>query len=491
MAQVTRIPVFGTSDEAKSYLASMQKRVNCRLEKLPTGDDATFLYVETPALDEFLPGVAVNLGSGPVRGWHVIGDFLYACVNDKVYKISNVGTIDQIGQLNTTAGLVSMASNGKYPNNQLAIADGQNLYVYTTNQIGFGSISGLAYPKPTTVCFIDGYFLISYAETGRWQWAGINDLATESVNGLDYANAEEYPDPLLNIQPLKGIACMFGTRSIELWSDSGAKDSPFVKNVGNTLDVGLGARWSIAKFSATSQGALDQGTYQESLVFLATDRLGEFYIARLIGDKLTRISTPAIDAEINRMSSKSDAVAYSYIVGSSSIYVINFPSANKTFLYDGGSGLWSHLEDHLGNRHRSHLGIQFFNRVIVSDYATGLLYRLNTDRHTDLSTTQNYVTKPFEITTQHLRSHGYVSIAKLELLFEPSDTTETGEVMLSVSRDGGATFGTILSDSMGAAGETERMCSFRNLGVGRDWVFKIRVTDNVRRRLIGAWLITR
>ena len=49
--------------------------------------------------------------------------------------------------------------------------------------------------------------------------------------------------------------------------------------------------------------------------------------------------------------------------------------------------------------------------------------------------------------------------------------------MLQVSKDNGRSWGTELWASLGAVGETTRRVVWRRLGMGRDWTFKLRVTD--------------
>ena len=52
--------------------------------------------------------------------------------------------------------------------------------------------------------------------------------------------------------------------------------------------------------------------------------------------------------------------------------------------------------------------------------------------------------------------------------------------MLTISKDGGRTYGNEIQISLGAMGQyTARMQATR-LGISRDWVFKVRVSDPIK-----------
>jgi hypothetical protein len=60
------------------------------------------------------------------------------------------------------------------------------------------------------------------------------------------------------------------------------------------------------------------------------------------------------------------------------------------------------------------------------------------------------------------------------------------QVMLSVSKDGGHTYGTEQWCSMGAIGNYQTRAIWRRLGQARDWTFKFRISDPVKRVIFGS-----
>jgi hypothetical protein len=63
---------------------------------------------------------------------------------------------------------------------------------------------------------------------------------------------------------------------------------------------------------------------------------------------------------------------------------------------------------------------------------------------------------------------------------------ETPSIMLQVSRDGGHVWGNELWTTFGAQGQYTKRAEWRRLGMARDWVFKLRITDPVRVVIIAA-----
>jgi hypothetical protein len=59
--------------------------------------------------------------------------------------------------------------------------------------------------------------------------------------------------------------------------------------------------------------------------------------------------------------------------------------------------------------------------------------------------------------------------------------------MLQYSKDGGHTWSEEIWRDIGAMGQFKCRSLFLRLGRGRDWVFRLRVTDPVKTVFIGAW----
>lgn len=203
------------------------------------------------------------------------------------------------------------------------------------------------------------------------------------------------------------------------------------------------------------------------------------YIAGYVPKKL---STQAMDDIINRYASVSDATAFSYMLGGHPMLQINFPSEGKSWLYDASTGMWSPLEFGLnGARHRAELQLDFLNKPLVADYENGNVYTIGPDTYTD-----NGTPIAREIISRHIyHAEEDIVIDQLYVDMEVGVGLATGQgsvpqVMLQISKDNGKTWGTELWRGLGAIGESLQRVVWRRLGLGRDWTFKLRVSDPVK-----------
>jgi hypothetical protein len=83
-----------------------------------------------------------------------------------------------------------------------------------------------------------------------------------------------------------------------------------------------------------------------------------------------------------------DAIGYCYEQEGHFFYVLNFPTANKTLVYDQASGLWHERQTYnettnIGGRDRAICHTYAFGKHIVGDFKNGNLYELDLNTYTD------------------------------------------------------------------------------------------------------------
>jgi hypothetical protein len=342
-----------------------------------------------------------------------------------------------------------------------------------------------------------------------------------SVDPLDFASAEGSPDGLVGLIVDHREAWLFGTDSVEVWYDSGAADFPLQRIQGAFNEIGCVAAFSIAK--------LDNG-----LFWLGTDARGQGIVYRANGYTGVRVSTHAIEYAIAQYGNISDAVAYTYQQEGHAFYVLTFPSANATWVYDVATQAWHERagwNTALGQftRHRSNCQCNFGGNIIVGDYENGNIYTLSLSVYADnggiqkwlrswraLPTGQNNLKR----TAQHslqldcesgVGLSGSMISEAIYLLTEDDQylITESGdylvseevtpitqgsdpEVMLRFSDDGGHTWSNEHLSKMGKIGEYYRRVFWRRLGMTlklRDRVYEVSGTDPVKAVIVGAELL--
>jgi len=465
------VPIFGSGIQSYSSVATSQRRLNCYYDPRPDGD-------KTAAVIRSTPGSAlwITLPSAPIRGWHVVGNNLFVVASRNVYRVTTAGAISLMGTLNTAVGRVEMDDNSF----QICIADGTNIYLLqTTTPYTFGQVTDSNAPNgANTVAFIDGRFINEQPSSRQFTVSqSYTSSLTAAYTPYLFGTKENESSQLLAVEVVNGTIILWGANSIEFWSDVGASPLPFQRINGTTQTWGLAAIASRAKFMNTS-------------VFLAQNPQGHTQVMMLNGYVPQRISTSDIEAIINTFSTFSDAVALTYIVDGHPMYQLTFPTGNRSFLYDGLTGLWQEVQTGVAlvARHFANYGIVFNTNNYVSDATTGNIYVLSEGVFTDNGTPIKR-----QVRTRHIRKDGNTfGISELYLDIEVGAGLQSGQgsdpmMMIQRSKDGGKTFGTERRVSMGKVGQyhTPRLIT-RRWGMARDFVFQFTVTDPINFMITGG-----
>lgn len=464
---MTRQSLFGVGLTSSSPNVSAQRRLNLYLEFRPEEDGIRIVAHGTPGLDLFC-----DFGDTPARGLYSVGDYLYVVHRGVFWQVNNAGVATNRGTLLTTAGRVYLADNGT----TIMVVDGTYGYTYNTSTPAtpIAQIVDADYVAANTVTWLDQQFIQDKVSSGRFY---ISPDGT-AWDALDFANAEGSPDNLQRVIADHGELLLFGDLTTEPWGDSGAADFPFVRIGSSVIEWGLAARESLVKFDS-------------SLMFLGRNRMGEAQVVLLNGYTPQPVGGQGVQdflSAINGYATVNDATALSYMLSGHAFYQINFPTAGKSWLYDGLTKVWSELQSDTG-RHRANIGVLYLEKMVVADYANGKIYRLNQNTYTD-----NGAAIPREIVSRTVRNYDYLPIHELRLDMEVGVGLTSGQganpqAMLSISDDGGKNFGPEIWRSFGPIGDSLFPVTWNRLGSSKMWTLKARITDPVRVAICSeAWV---
>ncbi len=470
-------PILGSAYVARSVNAADNRMINLFPEIIPEGG-------KEPAFLNRAPGLSLlaTVGSGPIRGmWSFSNDAssAYVVSGTSLYKITTSYASTLLGTVVGT-GPVSMADNGT----QLFIAANGPSYIYNTSTNVFAQITDTDFPGAVTVSFLDGYFVFNEPDSQKiWVTALLDGT---SVDPLDFASAEGSPDGVVGIIADHREVWVFGTNSVEVWYNSGNADFPLSRIQGAFNEIGCAAPYSIAK--------LDNG-----LFWLGSDARGQGIVYRANGYTGQRVSTHAVEWQIQQYGSLSDAIGYTYQQDGHSFYVLIFPQANATWVYDVATQAWHERAGFVNGeftRHRSNCQMFFNNTVTVGDYENGNIYAFDLDDYSDNGSIQKWLRSWRALPTgqNNLKRTAHHS---LQLDLETGVGLNTGQgddpqVMLRWSDDGGHTWSNEHWVSIGRIGEFYRRAIWRRLGMTlklRDRVYEVSGTDPVKIAIVGAELL--
>lgn len=495
-----KTPILGSSYVARSVNAADARMVNLFPEIVPEGGKEAAFLQRCAGLR-----AVVTVGQGPIRGLWPFGDYLYVASGGEMYRVSSNNDVLFLGYINGS-GPVSMVDNGE----QLFIACNPSAFIYNALTGTFGQITDPDFPGAVTVGYLDGYFVFNQPDSQRFWVTSLNDGT--QIDPLDFASAEGNPDNVIALNVNHREVWLFGTSTIEVWYNAGLADFPLARIQGAFMEVGCLAPYSVAKLD-------------NSVFWLGADARGNGIVYRNNGYNAMRISTHAIEWQIQQYNVLNDAIGYSYQQDGHSYYVLTFPAANATWCYDVSTNAWHERAGWNGVkfvRHRSNCQANFNGQVVVGDWVNGLIYAFDPEVYSDNDEVQRWLRSwralpPGQNNLRRTAQHtlqldcesgvGNASVSEFLLLTEGGDflLTESDDfilagdagglfssdpqVMLRWSDDGGHTWSNEHWAKMGKIGEYGHRVFWRRLGMTlklRDRVYELSGTDPVKIAIMGA-----
>lgn len=470
----SKFPFIGSSYTERSINWDDQRTLN--LYPVAAGNS----YAKSPAALVGTPGLLafITLPVSPIRALYKVDgvERSFAVAGNKLYEIFSDFTYTERGTLLTSVGAVDVADNGA----QLCIVDGANGYILTFATDVFGSIT-TNWRGSNTVAYLHGYFMWAEPDTNVYYWSAINDGYT--IDPLDFASAEGSPDNIVAIQTIHEQFAMLGTSSIEFIYDAGTSPNPFARVQGVFVEYGCAAPQSVVKSANT-------------MFWLGSDKEGTGLVFMANGYQPQKISTQAVELAIQSYSDISDAVGYTYQEDGHYFYVLNFPQANTTWVYDINVEQWherAYFFDGEYSRHLANSHIFAFNKHLVGDYQSGIIYEQSLAFNDDNGVPKRWLRRCPHIadTLQYIYYKSLQIDMQMGIGLNDGGIQDTDpQLMLRWSDDGGYTWSNEHTVSAGKIGQYKARAIWRRLGRSRDRIFEVAGVFNCKTFLINGLLDT-
>ena len=454
------VPIFGAGIQGRSLPVTAQRRLNCYFEQRPDGDKTQIAVFGTPGL------VNITTMPGVVRRMLGTQSLFYCVAGNGFYSVTTALVQTLLGSLNTNTGAVGIANNPS----QIIVVDGTAGYIYTPATNTFSQITSSGFPNGAkSVVFVSGYFVCEQPGT---QYFWVSNLFNGNIwDSLAFASASQYSDNILAVDALIGNLILFSERHTEFWQNVGSQPEPFQPIISATSEFGIAAVYSRAHVNQT-------------VCFLGMNPQGAAQVVQITGYNLAVISTPDLDYIMSQIT-VSDAVAISYVINGHPMYQLTFPTADRSFLYDTASGLWSETQSgttqNYATRHLAQFSAYTNGITVVSEVNSGKIHRFDSNIYTD-----NGQTIVRELVTRH-GSYDFnrFSIDEMYLDMETGVGLNTGQgvtpyITVECSKDNGRTYSTPRNLQVGPLGNYKQRVIARRFGSSRDFVFRIRMTDPVQ-----------
>ncbi len=471
---------IGPTYTSRSIAVEGERCLNLFPERIESGKGKSggdWALYGTPGLSLF-----TTLGTSPGRGLFANDFRLFAVAGNTYYEIFQDGSTHNRGTLAGGTTPVTFFPNG----NQVFLVTGQQGYLDTGTAL-LGPADGI--PAAQSGAFLDGYFLAVQPQSNRFQVSDLNN--GKNWDPANFGVKEGYPDHIITSLATGKYIYLFGSQTMEVWYDAGnPTGSVFSPYPGVLFEIGCAALWSPA---ADNEGGL---------FWLGQDSRGPGIVWRAQGlGAPQRVSNHAVEFAIQeyaRTSTIADAVGYCYQEGGHAFYVLSFPTADSTWVFDARSGQWHErcYWDPVRSVPKAILGryhAYAFGKHFVQDPRNGKVYEQSMDLYDDAGDPIRRMRTCPHISNE-MKWNFFtelqidMQVGNVSALVDGNGNPRMPQVMISMSNDGGFTFGTEYMVGAGFVGQYLYRVKKRRLGRARDRVFKVVISDPIPVALVDAYL---
>jgi hypothetical protein len=377
----------------------------------------------------------------------------------------------KVGTLDTDVGDVYITENN---GGQVAISDNINIYIYSAN--------GATPFQKATLDFIPGY--ITFHDT-RFLCAVRSDPtrgnATNTWRLSDFNNGLSWPNDaahvgLLQTKPDNVVAVVrfpsrgnmifvMGATVTEPWFDVGYQLFPYQRNTSFNIDYGCVSPATIASMD-------------EVVVWLGKNEKSGPVILVSDGGPPEKISTDGIDYLLSNIDAPADSEAFIYRQDGHLFYHINFYTDNFSLYYDFNTKQFYNASDENMNYFIAKDVAFYNNQYYFVSRNNGFLYAFDT-----IYTTYDGEEIPRIRTCNTIRFQDYFRVTDLGFTIEQGVTNYDYQVNgtpilprvdLSISTDGGESFGNYISQTLNPIGKKINKLQWWQLGMANDFTPQFR-----------------
>ena len=353
-------------------------------------------------------------------------------------------------------------------------ASGIGRYVSSTDTQDVVAVTGTGFANnsPNTISTMNRQIL---GEDGQ-SWA-TSAPGTESIDTTNrLAEAEAFPDRLLRSFSLNPYSYKFGSRSIEVYENTGTGKPPFRRIPSGVFNRGILNKNAIASWG-------------DKIFFL--DNQSNPVMMR--GLQLVDIGNPFIKTEFRRFSlggpfddgSMGD-IAIMPIFWEGQLMVVfktiqwdsnSSPVKNQVYVWHETPNLWTQVGATLGTSQWGYAAYAYaFDKHLVMHESNGKMYELTPDEYQDAGTTMDMLRVTKNVTSEMLGGEPdqWVYYNRVVITALGGNFSGTNELKLSFSDDGGTSWATdLVADMDGNNANFNTDIYYAGLGRSRNRMWRI------------------
>lgn len=316
------------------------------------------------AATQFVAGYSVGsaLPASVLRGQCWTGSRLFVVADGQLLEVASDGTRTVRGTVPNDGKPVSMA----FSSVQMLVVSALHAYCYDLSTNALTEVTSLLAGNPVDVDYVDGYFVVSFQDSNKFQMSNILDGTTWP--GLYVNEVSVFADDITAIIANHRELWVFGNLHGQPFQNTGS-DNIFDVIPGCLLETGCAATYAPVRLD-------------NSIFWVGEDERGARSCWRSQGYTPVRVSTHAIETDLSSYASIADVVSYAYKDGGHLLWVLYVPEAPWSWVYDVSEGLWHKRAKWVNGAWQPHWGWNHsyaFEKHIIGDWGSGNLYQMSMD----------------------------------------------------------------------------------------------------------------
>lgn len=416
---------------------------NWLVEKAPDRADKQVRLVPTPGASTF-SDLSVS-GRGLFQSDGVISGDLIAVHGTAVVRIDSAGTPTTI--TGAVAAGTDQAIMAASQTPELVLNVGGTVYTVTSSAVTSFTWAGLSGANISDVIEINQRHLYLEDGTGRVWYSDRADATT--VGGTSFVTAENEPDRLIALMESGNTLIFFGSKTYELWYDTGDATVPLAPRPGSAVAMGIIGREAKAQINGVPYFVRSDGA-----------------VCRLDGFRANVISTDPIATMITDLSDANQMLVSltGYSQAGKEFLQLSLPGLGDWF-YDNTTGFWHRRRDLGLGTYSYRFYERAFGKLLGQATSDGDVVTLSPTVYTDRGTEARRVaTGLMVLPDDNFRLNNLIIEGQAGVGLDGSGQGSDPQGMLRIARDG-RTFEEEYTRSLGKLGEYKRRAVYGPLGM--------------------------
>lgn len=425
-------------------------------------------------------GLAVfcTFPSNPTRGSIEANGRMFSVCDTTLYEVFSDGTFTAIGDVDSDGRPASIAAS----NIQLLIVSAGRAFCFTLATNTLLEVTGLLAAVPLQVEYSDGYFIVCFQSSNKFQ---VSDILDGTVwPGIQVNAVSVFPENVISIIVNHRELWVMGKRHIQPYANTGS-DEIFDPIGGALMEIGTAATFARNRIDNT-------------IFWISEDERGARQAWRASGYTPQRISTHAVETAWSSYPTLETAVSYAYQDAGHLFWVVYIPNTDCTWVFDVAENLWHKRAQWVEPNffpHPSWNHVYAFGKHLVGDWQTGKLYDMSMDYLDNAGTKIRRLRRSPTLGSEMQ----YITHVSLTVDFDTGQTPQPpfvdgngnprpAQAMLRWSDDRGKTWSNEHILGCGFAGEYRTRVIWWRLGVSRYRIYELSMTDPIPWAVVDSYL---